>query len=142
MSEKKQSCCCCCCGEAKKKVLLVDDDKDFVESNKELLEAKNFKIFVAYNGKDGLEMAKKVRPNLMVLDVMMATNTEGFEVSRKIPQTPELKNMPILLVTGIRREMNLPFSFEPDETWLPVDSVMEKPIDPSKFVEAVKTKIR
>ncbi len=143
MSENKQSCCCCCGGKPiKKKILLVDDDKDFVESNKEILEAEGYEIFVAYNGADGLEMAKKIRPDLMVLDVMMATKTEGFEVSRKIPQTPELKNMPILLVTGIRREMNLPFGFEPDETWLPVSSVMEKPIDPVKFVETVKARIR
>ncbi|NUM35257.1 MAG: response regulator [Candidatus Brocadiae bacterium] len=143
MSENKKSCCCCCGSSApKKKVLLVDDDKDFVESNKDLLEAEGFEIYVAHTGADGLELAKKVRPNLMVLDVMMATKTEGFEVSRKIPQTPELKNMPILLVTGIRREMNLPFGFEPDETWLPVSSVMEKPIDPVKFVETVKNKIK
>lgn len=126
---------------AKKKILLVDDDVEFVESNKDLLEAEGYEVIVAHNGTEGLAKAKQERPNLMILDVMMATKTEGFEVSRQIPKTPELKNMPIILVTGIRKEMNLPFGFEPDETWLPVDSIMEKPIDPKKFLEAVKQKL-
>lgn len=143
---KKDSACCCGCKPveskaAKKRILLVDDDRDFVESNRELLEAEGYEILTAYTGMSGLELAKKEKPNLMVLDVMMATKTEGFEVSRKIPQTPELKHMPVILVTGIRREMNLPFGFEPDATWLPVDGVMEKPIDPKKFIETVKSKL-
>ena len=52
----------------------------------------------------------------MILDVMMATHTEGFEVARKIPETPELKHMHVLLVTGVTKDMHLPFGFEPDET--------------------------
>lgn len=124
----------------KKKILLVDDDVEFVESNKELLEAEGYEVITAHNGTTGIEKAKQHKPDLMILDVMMATKTEGFEVSRQIPKTPELRNMPIILVTGIRKEMNLPFGFEPDETWLPVDSIMEKPIDPKKFLEAVKQK--
>ena len=124
-----------------KKILLVDDDRDFVESNKELLEAEGYDIVVAYDGSSGLETAKKERPDLMILDVMMATKTEGFEISRKIPETPELKGMPVILVTGIRRDMELPFGFEPDSTWLPVDSVMEKPITPKNFIDTIKRKI-
>lgn len=126
---------------AKKRILIVDDDPDFAESNKQLLEANGYEVLYAPDGTRGLEMAKKEKPDLMILDVMMATNTEGFEVSRKIPETPELRKMPILLVTGIRREMNLPFGFEPDETWLPVSSVFEKPIDPEKLLGEIKKRI-
>lgn len=126
---------------ARKRILIVDDDPDFAESNKQLLEANGYEVLYAPDGTRGLEMAKKEKPDLMILDVMMATNTEGFEVSRKIPETPELRKMPILLVTGIRREMNLPFGFEPDETWLPVSSVFEKPIDPEKLLGEIKKRI-
>lgn len=124
-----------------KKILIVDDDPDFVESNKELLEANGYQVVSASNGAEGLALAKKEKPDLMILDVMMATNTEGFEVSRKIPETPELRNMPVLLVTGIRRALNLPFGFEPDKTWLPVDSVFEKPIDPAVLLQEIKKRI-
>ncbi len=124
-----------------KRILIVDDDPDFVESNKQLLEANGYQVISSSNGAAGLAMAKKEKPDLMILDVMMATNTEGFEVSRKIPETPELRNMPVLLVTGIRHALNLPFGFEPDKTWLPVDSVFEKPIDPGVLLAEIKKRI-
>jgi len=125
----------------KKRILLVDDDPDFVESNKQLLEANGYDVIFAHDGAAGLEKAKQEKPDLMILDVMMASNTEGFEVSRKIPETPELKDMPVLLVTGIRKEMNLPFGFEPDESWLPVDSVFEKPIDPQTLLDEIAKRV-
>jgi CBS domain-containing protein/CheY-like chemotaxis protein len=127
---------------AKEKILLVDDDDDFVRSMTDLLEAHGYRVISANNGEAGLELAKRDRPDLMVLDVMMATKTEGFEIARRIPACPELRNMPVLLVTGIRSEMKLGFRLEPDETWLPVSRIMEKPIDPSTFVAAVGELLR
>lgn len=127
--------------DAKKRILIVDDDPDFAQSNKDLLEANGYEVLTADNGTAGLALAKKEKPDLMILDVMMATDTEGFEVSRKIPESPELKKMKVLLCTGIRREKQLPFGFEPDETWLPVDSVFEKPIDPEILLQEIKKRI-
>ena len=121
-----------------KKVLLVDDDVDFVESNKDLLEAYGYQVFTAHDGAAGLELAKKERPDIMILDVMMATHVEGFEVARKIPETPELKHMRVLLVTGIQQDMHLPFGFDPDESWLPVDRVLEKPIAPIRLLSEIQ----
>ena len=121
-----------------KSILIVDDDADFLESNKDLLESGGYKVFVAYDGVSGLALAKQERPDLMILDVMMATETEGFEVSRKIPETPELKGMAVLLVTGVRKAMQLPFSLDPDETWLPVREVLEKPVTPEELLHEVK----
>jgi CBS domain-containing protein/CheY-like chemotaxis protein len=126
----------------KEKVLLVDDDEDFVRSTTDLLEAHGYSVISANNGTSGLDLARQEHPDLMVLDVMMATKTEGFEVARKIPACPELRNMPVLLVTGIRNEMKLAFRLEPDETWLPVSRVMEKPIDPAAFIAAVGELLR
>jgi two-component system alkaline phosphatase synthesis response regulator PhoP len=125
----------------KKRILIVDDDVEYVDSNKELLEASGYEVLTAHNGKDGLDLAKKQKPDLMILDVMMATNTEGFEVARKIPHSPELKGMHVLLVTGVRREMSLPFKVHPDETWLPVDKVFEKPIEPQFLLDEIKKRI-
>jgi DNA-binding response OmpR family regulator len=125
----------------KHRILIVDDDVDYVESNKELLEANGYEALTAHNGKAGLELAKKEKPDLMILDVMMATNTEGFETSRKISEAPELQNMKVLLVTGVRREMDLPFKVEPDDTWLPVDKVFEKPIEPQLLLDEIKKRI-
>jgi CheY-like chemotaxis protein len=95
----------------------------------------------AYDGESGLEKAKQERPDLMLLDVMMAHDSEGFEISRKIPEQPELKEMKVILVTGIRKEKELAYRFEPDETWLPVDRVLEKPVPPEKLLEEIKREL-
>jgi hypothetical protein len=51
---------------------------------------------------------------------------------------PELKDMKVLLVSGITRQMNLNYKLEPNDSWLPVDRVMEKPIDPARFIAEVE----
>jgi len=113
-----------------------------VRSTTDLLEAHGYRVISANDGASGLDLAKQQRPDLMVLDVMMATKTEGFEIARRIPACPELREMPVLLVTGIRSEMKLGFRLEPDQTWLPVSRIMEKPIDPAAFVAAVGELLR
>ena len=120
------------------KILVVDDDAEFVESNKDLLEAHGYRVVTAHDGRSGFEAARRERPALMILDVMMATHVEGFEVARKIPETPELKHMRVLLVTGIQQDMHLPFGFDPDESWLPVDRVLEKPIAPIRLLSEIQ----
>lgn len=125
-----------------RKILIVDDDADFVQSVQYLLEAEGYTVLKAYNGTEGLALAREERPDLMILDVMMTSSTEGLEVSRKIPETPELKNIQVIMVTGITKEMNLPFKLEPDESWLPVDSIMEKPIDSEKLLKEVKERLK
>jgi len=121
----------------KKRILLVDDDKEFVQATKDLLEAHGYEVLTAHSGAQGLEIARKSYPNLMLLDVMMATDTEGFDVSRKIEESPELKGLPVILMTGIKKAMNLPFSFEPDEDWLPVKTVLDKPVPPDKLLAEI-----
>ncbi len=123
------------------RILIVDNDHEFTRINKDFLEEHGYTVLTANDGAGGLELAIREKPDLMLLDVMTAENTEGFAISRKIPQTPELRNMPVIMVTGIRHTMNLPFRLEPDETWLPVDSVLEKPIAPVKLWEEIRKRL-
>jgi CheY-like chemotaxis protein len=120
-----------------KKILVIDDDPDFVESVVNLLEAKGYQVASAANGKDGVAKATADKPNLILLDVMMNTKDEGFNVARQLQQLPEVKGTPVIMVTGVRKEMNLPFGFEPDETWLPVKQILEKPVKPEMLMKAV-----
>ena len=124
------------------KILLVDDDTDFVESTSALLEAHNYSVVSAYDGKTGFQKAEDESPDLLLLDVMMSTKTEGFDVARKIAQDENLKNMPVILLTGIRNDMNLPYGFEPDEEWLPVYKVMEKPVQPDQLINTIEELLR
>jgi len=82
------------------KILVVDDDPDFVLICRTILETEGYQVLEAASGRRALQMMRQDRPDLVLLDVMMATKTEGFEIARKIPTCPELRNMPVLLVTG------------------------------------------
>ena len=73
---------------------------------------------------------------------MMTTKSEGFDAARNMAKDDNLKNIPVVLITGVRREMNLPFGFEPDETWLPVKEVLEKPVLPDKLLKTISDYIQ
>ncbi|MDD5109466.1 MAG: response regulator [Candidatus Omnitrophica bacterium] len=124
-----------------KKVLIIDDDSDFVEAISTLLEAKGYEVITAPEGKTGVEQAKKQSPGLILLDVMMATKSEGFDVAKQLKDDQKTKNIPVVLVTGIKRDMNLPFGFEPDQDWLPVKAVLEKPVKPDVLLKAIEENI-
>lgn len=124
-----------------KQVLMIDDDPEFVDATTNLLEAKGFDVESASNGKDGFEKAKAVNPDIILLDVMMTTESEGFDVARAMHKEESLKNTPVIIISGIRKEMNLPFGFEPDEEWLPVKAVLEKPIKPDVLLSTIEENI-
>ncbi len=124
------------------KVLIIDDDPDLVDAMTNLLEAKGYEVNHAPDGEEGLEKAKNDPPNIILLDVMMTRKTEGFDVARSLNKEEKTKGIPIILVTGIRHEMNLPFGFEPDEDWLPVKAVLEKPIKPEVLLKTVEDHIK
>jgi len=125
-----------------KKVLMIDDDPEFVDAISNLLDAKGYDVHTASNGRDGVAKAKAENPDIILLDVMMTTKNEGFNVARELHEDNNLKETPIIIMTGIRREMNLPFGFEPDETWLPVKTVLEKPVKPEVLLSAIAENIR
>jgi len=128
----------------KPKILIIDDDPDLVESLRITLEANNYQVFSAGNGTEGLRMVKEVFPDVIILDVMMDTITEGFQVSQQLrsrdPQSEyrAYSNIPILMLTAISEKMHMKFSPKDDEDYLPVDEFMEKPIRFEALLEKIK----
>ncbi|KJJ84837.1 response regulator receiver protein [Candidatus Omnitrophus magneticus] len=120
-----------------KKILIVDDDADFREVMGVLLESKGYIILEASDGESGYKKAKAEKPDLIILDVMMAHKSEGFDIARKIHSDKEISRIPVIISTGVTKEMNLPFTFSPDETWLPVKVVLNKPIKPDVLLKEV-----
>ena len=121
-----------------KKVLLIDDDIDLVEANKIVLEANGFTVFTAYNGEDGLNMAKQEVPDVIVLDVSMEKKDEGFYVSQRIRCTPGIAKTPILMISAIHKCTKLRFSPQTDGEYLPVNEFLDKPVDPNILVSLVE----
>ncbi len=109
-------------------ILLVDDDQDLIDMNKTVLTQRGHEVTVAYSAAEARQAARDHPPDAAVLDVMMEDKTAGFDLARELHKRQP--DMPMLMLTGIRREMGFSFRFEPDETWLPVARFMEKPQNP------------
>ncbi len=86
-----------------KKILIVDDEQDIVESLKFVLEAVDYTCYCAYNGEDGLRLAKEILPDLIILDVMMP-KINGYKISRLLKYDNKYKNIPILMITARSQE--------------------------------------
>ncbi len=128
----------------KQKILIIDDDPDLVEGFRIMLEANGYEVETADNGSEGLDKIRPFHPDLIILDVMMDTITEGFQVSQKL-RSPDprseyraVSDIPILMLSGISKKMNMAFSPEKDEGYLPVDEFVEKPIRLESLLEKVK----
>ncbi|UCF90842.1 MAG: response regulator [Desulfobacterales bacterium] len=126
------------------KILVVDDDPDVVELIRITLEANDYQVIGAENGTEGLRLIKEIRPDLIILDVMMDTITEGFQVSYQLrspdPQSEyrEFSRIPIIMLTGISQKMHMKFSPQKDGDYLPVDEFLEKPIRLEALLDKVK----
>lgn len=86
-----------------KRILIVDDEQDIVESLKFVLEVSGFTCYCAYNGEDGLRMAKELSPDLIILDVMMP-KINGYKISRLLKYDKKYKDIPIIMVTARSQE--------------------------------------
>lgn len=123
---------------AKGQILLIDDDVDFVMMNRAVLEHSGYEVSVAFNGQEGLEVARQRLPDLIVLDVMMEEVTEGFDLSREFRADPSLGHVPIIMLTSVNRQFR-PLTFGPDPTWLPVDRFLDKPLLPQRLLAEVES---
>jgi DNA-binding response OmpR family regulator len=122
-------------------ILIIDDDRDLVESIRIVLESKKYGVRTAYNGKEGFQKIQEKAPELILLDVMMATDTEGFSLAYKLRNNPAYKEIPIIMVTGFTKKMaeTGPEKFQHimGENW-PVTQFLEKPIDPEELLSVIE----
>lgn len=86
-----------------KKILIVDDEQDIVESLKFVLETSGYDCVCAYDGEEGLKLAKELSPDLIILDVMMP-KINGYKISRLLKYDSKYKNIPILMITARSQE--------------------------------------
>jgi|SaaInl4_150m_RNA_FD_contig_21_1349227_length_615_multi_4_in_0_out_0_1 CheY-like chemotaxis protein len=133
---------------ANAKILLVDDDPDIVDAMKLVLEANGYDVVSAGSAEEGLAMIPQSKPDLAVLDVMMEHDTAGFHMAYQIKNPPagsELATVcpiPVLMVTGIGKIKGMKFAPESDGDFLPVDSFVEKPIQPAVLLEQISSLLR
>jgi len=124
------------------KVLIIEDDKDLVNSMRVIFESRNLDVRTAFNGKDGLAAIQAQKPDVIILDVMMATPTEGIDLAKHLKNRSEYRMIPIVMVTGFPLEMAAmgpeKFVNALGEDW-PAAMFIEKPVDLEKLARTVQT---
>lgn len=119
-------------------VLVIDDDIDLVEIIRVTLEREKMRVIDAQNGERGFALAKEQRPDLVLLDVMMGTVDEGFQVAYKLRSEPLTKDIPIIMLSAVGERTGFTFDKGRDAEFLPVSEFLEKPVSPRRLVDLVR----
>ena len=130
---------------AKKRVYIIDDDRDIVESMSIVLKKNNYEVSAQYDDLQVEENVKAARPDLIVLDVMFPEDSSaGFEIARKLKTNSELKALPILMLSAVNERGIYVGKFSNkniDDSFLPVNMFLEKPVKPAVLLERVASLI-
>ena len=117
------------------KILVVDDDPDFVEITRTILLKEGYEVVTAANGNQALAKVRADKPDLILLDIMMTTILDGVNVSQKLREAPELRQIPLILVSSIA---NTEYAeLFPTDEYLHVDRWLSKPIQPDELLSVV-----
>lgn len=124
----------------KQRILVVDDDVQLVDTVETLLEQVGYQVTHAYQAEKGLELARELKPDLILLDIMFAgpPGPDGIEISRKLHQDPDLKDTPVIILSGVKKVLDMPVKLAPDEDYMPVKSFLEKPFTPDQLLAAIE----
>lgn len=118
-------------GIAKQKILIVDDEPDILELIEYNLKKEGYQVFLANNGQEGINVAKKVHPDLIILDIMMP-KMDGIEACRLMRSIPEFKNIFMVFLTARSEEYSEIAGFN-----VGADDYIAKPIKPRALISRI-----
>ena len=115
-----------------KKILIVDDEQDIVETLAFMLKQKGYECIMAYDGEEGLKLAKEEAPDLIILDVMMP-KINGYKICRLLKFDSKYKDIPIVMVTARGQAQDIQIG---EETG--ADEYITKPFEFNELFDTVK----
>lgn len=129
----------------KKKIFIVDDDPDFIRATRTILESNPYECEEANSAQEALDKVNNVKPDLIILDIMMEHMTSGFGVVNQLRNPDKNSNyrdcsdVPILIVSSIQDETDTNFKEIAGTKILPVNDFLEKPVSPDTLIDRVNT---
>ncbi|CAN5397978.1 response regulator [soil metagenome] len=119
-----------------KKILLIEDNQDMRENTAEILELANYKVSVAKNGKEGVEIAQKEKPDLIICDIMMPV-LDGYGVLHLLSKNDETASTPFIFLTAKAERTDLRKGME-----MGADDYVTKPFDDIELLNAIESRLR
>ncbi len=131
------------------KILVVDDDEDFLFTVRTILAKKpEYQITEARSGRECLEQLTKVEPDLILLDVIMETDIDGFNVAQQIKSKDEsspyarYRDVPIIFLTSVEQKTKLRFADKIGTPLMPSDDFITKPVKPQDLLVRIEEVLR
>ena len=120
-------------------ILIIDDDRDLTTSLQAILKEHGYNVHIANDAETGLGQFKAIKPDLLILDVMMAHDMEGHRIAHTIKGDPENTNLPILVITGMLDSLgvNIRDAFEEVQN-LPFVFMLDKPFETDELLGRVE----
>jgi DNA-binding response OmpR family regulator len=120
------------------RILLIDDDPDFSAAVATYLEANGFTVVRAASGREGVALAGRERPALILLDIIMDERTDGLFAEAALRELPGLADVPIMIVSSLY-DAESDFSVPPDRVWGAHTEFVRKPINPADLLARIRT---
>ena len=119
-----------------KNILLIEDNNDMRENTSEILQLANFNVFTATNGKEGVEVAQKEKPDLIICDIMMPV-LDGYGVLHLLSKNPDTENIPFIFLTAKAERSDLRKGME-----MGADDYITKPFDDIELLNAIESRFK
>ncbi len=123
------------------KVLLIDDDQDFRNSVRCLLESRGCQVIEADCGKEGLRKVLESKPDLILVDVMMECDSEGYGVTQAIKCQDAFagcRNIPVIMMSSIQQSPDELFAMAPEAEMIRPDRYLTKPVDAGVLFDIIE----
>ena len=120
------------------KIIMIDDNPDFRFTMETFLKRNGYETMTAEDGQKGIELIEKERPDLILLDVMMESIYTGLDVCKKVRTNPDLKDIPIIGISGMADELGVQVEKWGDEDYFNVNEFFDKPVDKEKLLLKIK----
>jgi DNA-binding response OmpR family regulator len=120
-------------------IRIIDDDEEFADNIALILKKEGHTVEILNETEGAVESLAQKTPDLLILDVMFPENpSAGFDLARKIRQTEEIKNLRVIMLTGVNQEFPMDFSSDDiDPDWIPVQDFVDKSVDMSELLAKI-----
>ncbi len=120
------------------RVLIIDDDPDVREALRLILEPNGYRVTLCASGPEGRAAAQRERPDVILLDIMLSTVSEGFHIAYDFRKDEKLRDVPIIMISSIGESVGMEFASEVGSDYMPAEVFLAKPLHAATVLSAIK----